>query len=98
MSRRRVTGVHLQKRTHEVGTRDEWKCRMCGRVTRVTDGETDHIIPLKDGGEDDRYDLSNLQWLCKLCHEVKTARDMGYVVKGCDVDGMPLDPASHWRK
>jgi hypothetical protein len=49
-------------------------CRSCiatGRVTAAT--EVDHIIPLHKGGQE--YQASNLQPLCKPCHELKTARE-----------------------
>lgn len=55
-----------------VKRRDMYTCQMCGRVTE--DGECDHIVPLSQGGADD---LGNLQWLCKPCHRVKTAKEGG---------------------
>ena len=41
----------------------------------------------------------NLQPLCHECHSRKTQADMGKAVcYGCDSNGWPLDPASHWQK
>lgn len=45
------------------------KCNRCGSRKRL---ERDHIIPLSKGGGDE---ASNLQWLCTICHDYKTARD-----------------------
>ena len=50
----------------------ELVCRKCGRAAEVTD----HIIPLSKGGTNER---SNLQALCKRCHDIKTAsKDGGF--------------------
>lgn len=51
--------------------RDEPLCRVCngeGRITSAT--QVDHIVPLSMGGNDDR---SNLQPICDLCHDEKSA-------------------------
>lgn len=48
---------------------------------------------------------TNLQGLCRECHSRKTAREnFGFGrdpsktrVVGCDADGNPLDPKSHWK-
>ena len=45
------------------------KCKRCGGRKRL---ERDHIIALSKGGSDE---ASNLQWLCTVCHDYKTARD-----------------------
>ena len=48
--------------------RDGYRCRACGRASRL---EVDHIVPLQWGG--DPYDLDNLQALCAFpCHREKT--------------------------
>jgi 5-methylcytosine-specific restriction protein A len=62
--------------------------------------EVDHIIPLSKGGT---YDRSNLQGLCRECHEKKTALEQGRKPReryacGVDVDGWPLDPQHPWRR
>lgn len=49
--------------------------------------EIDHIIPLERGGT---YADSNVQPLCKPCHEAKTALDRGYKSKAkIGLDGWP---------
>ena len=35
-------------------------------------GICDHILPVSEGGTDD---MSNLQTLCKACHDIKTAAE-----------------------
>lgn len=37
-------------------------CKICGRAGDI---EADHIIPVRDGGSSDRY---NIQPLCRLCN------------------------------
>jgi 5-methylcytosine-specific restriction enzyme A len=46
--------------------REEPECRSCGRPS----DETDHIVPLSDGGA--LWDRTNLQALCSDCHAAKT--------------------------
>jgi 5-methylcytosine-specific restriction protein A len=61
-------------------------CTSKGYVTAAT--ELDHIKALCNGGTNDD---SNLQGLCKTCHEDKTAADLGHKVKvTVGVDGWPL--------
>jgi len=43
-------------------------CRVCGRVSE----QVDHIIPVTEGGDNDR---ENLQALCTSCHSKKTRRE-----------------------
>jgi len=50
-----------------VKARDRGVCRKCKRP--APNGQTDHIINRARGGTND---LSNLQWLCRGCHSVKT--------------------------
>ncbi|MCK4624021.1 MAG: HNH endonuclease [Phycisphaerae bacterium] len=47
-------------------------CRICKRKPTT---EADHIVPIREGGA--RYDLANLQGLCKPCHSRKTATEDG---------------------
>lgn len=69
-------------------------CRYCnaqGLIVPAT--EVDH----RNGPADNR--LESLQPLCKPCHSRQTSKDMGKSVSmGCDVDGLPLDPAHPWSK
>lgn len=69
-------------------------CRYCkarGIVTPAT--EVDHI---HRDTSDNR--LEALQPLCKSCHSEKTAAEAeGRLMKGCDVNGYPLDPRHPWN-
>jgi hypothetical protein len=70
-------------------------CRHCaarGLLTEATD--VDHV-----SGDPGDNSSENLQPLCHECHSRKTASDQGKRVSmGCDVDGLPLDPAHPWAK
>lgn len=46
-------------------------CKARGHVTTAT--QVDHITPKADGGTDD---LSNLQAICRECHDAKTRGEM----------------------
>jgi 5-methylcytosine-specific restriction protein A len=57
--------------------REEILCRPCREANppRVAASvEVDHIVPLAQGGTDDR---SNLCGICIPCHRAKTARERG---------------------
>jgi len=53
-----------------VHERDNWACCSCGRVTMEL--ECDHIVNTAQGGTDD---MSNLQSLCKPCHNTKSLEE-----------------------
>lgn len=73
---------------------EEPLCRDCaarGLVTPATD--VDHM-----DNNGDNNARSNLAALCHSCHSIKTAEDMGKrTTRGCDVNGIPLDPNHHWN-
>lgn len=46
--------------------RDGWQCTRCGSRQRL---EVDHVVPLADGGTDDK---DNLRTLCRACHVAET--------------------------
>jgi 5-methylcytosine-specific restriction endonuclease McrA len=73
-------------------------CEHCLRrgITRAA-AHVDHIKPIEDGGAPTAED--NLQALCVQCHSRKTMIENGGKVRslGCDVNGMPLDPAHPWN-
>ncbi|SPA17227.1 Putative phage holin (fragment) [Cupriavidus taiwanensis] len=57
----------------------------------------DHVRPHR-GDRRLFLDRTNLQSLCKLCHDsVKQRMEHGQMV-GCSLDGMPLDPRHHWNR
>jgi len=67
-------------------------CLMRGHVTPATD--VDH-----DDGDPGNNARSNLVSRCHSCHSTKTMRERnGSTTHGCDVDGMPLDPAHPWNR
>ena len=66
----RIRGRQLQKIDARIAQRDEYTCRVCGRVT--VDGEVDHLTPLHLGGAESD---ENRQWLCLECHDAKTERE-----------------------
>lgn len=76
--------------------REEPLCRLCREIGRVRLAQVvDHIKPKSDGGTDER---ENLQPLCAHCHDsVKATLERTGRLKGCDVNGLPLDPTHHWR-
>ena len=78
-------------------------CRYCKEAGRVTPGSVvDHIVPIREAPER-RLDPSNLQTLCAgkgtpQCHNtIKAAEERGAGRRGCDADGMPIDPTHHWQ-
>jgi 5-methylcytosine-specific restriction endonuclease McrA len=54
-------------------------CRSCRVRVRPGSGHIDHIIPLQDGGT---HSFDNLQYLCKLHHGEKTAKENSARAKG----------------
>lgn len=81
--------------------REQPICPECERMGQYTAAnEVDHID--NDASNNDR---SNLIGLCKTHHSQKTARHEHFKrtgqwlpVKGCDINGIPLDPNHHWNK
>ncbi|WP_416339760.1 HNH endonuclease [Paracoccus sp. (in: a-proteobacteria)] len=61
----------------------------------------DHIVPVKRGGL--VWSPSNWMSVCQPCHNQKTHAERqgkAWVLpkhRGCDADGMPLDPAHPWH-
>jgi len=54
----RIRGGRLDRIRQRIMLRDNYTCRMCGRVT--AHGEVDHIVPLAVGGGNNE---ENLQYL-----------------------------------
>ena len=76
-------------------------CVRCGEVAVICD----HRVPHK-GDESLFYNPSNLDSMCKRCHDSKTAREDSSFAKGgkdyllgrCDEDGQPVDPMHPWNR
>ena len=80
--------------------RDGYRCVVPGCRTRAT--HVDHVIPRRRGGPDV---LSNLRSLCKEHDNQVMQGPSGQRrsggrphMKGCDADGMPLDPTHWWKQ
>jgi 5-methylcytosine-specific restriction endonuclease McrA len=71
-------------------------CEQLG-ITKAAD-TVDHIKPHR-GDPMLFWSVSNLQPLCKLCHDShKQRKEKSGILVGSDVDGWPVDPDSHWHK
>lgn len=83
---------HHQLRTHPL-------CAMCRDQGRLTPASVaDHKTPHK-GDTTLFYDPDNLQSLCKACHDgAKQQLERIGTLRGCDINGVPLDPGHAWRK
>lgn len=72
-------------------------CEACARRGRHMIAEhVDHVVSIASGGKAFPA-LDGLMALCPSCHSIKTnAKDRkggkGVAFKGCDVNGLPLDP------
>jgi 5-methylcytosine-specific restriction endonuclease McrA len=73
-------------------------CIMCEELGRVTAATVvDHIEPHK-GDMAKFWDSGNWAALCARCHNsAKQSFERTGILRGCDADGMPLDPNHRWR-
>ena len=67
----RIRGGRQRKIRQRIMLRDNYTCRMCGRVT--AHGEVDHVVPLHMGGVEGSD--ANLQYLCRGCHRLKSDQE-----------------------
>ena len=74
-------------------------CRMHQEIGRTALAVlVDHIRPHR-GDEALFWDEDNWQPLCTTCHNsIKQAEEKGGSVRGCDLDGVPLDRNHHWNQ
>ncbi len=72
-------------------------CALCGRPAT----DVHHVKALEDGGAP--FDECNLQCLCHECHarltqaETATRHGRPACLRGCGVDGQPVDPRHEWN-
>jgi len=72
-------------------------CETCTlRGCLIIASHVDHVVSIASGG-DAFPTMDGLRSLCPPCHSIKTnaldrAGGKGVAIKGCDVDGLPLDP------
>lgn len=72
-------------------------CETCERRGRkVIAGHVDHVVSIASGGHA-FPSMDGLRSLCPPCHSIKTnaldrSGGKGIAIKGCDVNGLPLDP------
>jgi 5-methylcytosine-specific restriction endonuclease McrA len=77
-------------------------CELCLGLARVEPATVvDHLVAISKGG-DPFPPLYALMALCVRCHNTKTrvVEQLGreFLVRGCDVHGMPVDPNHPWNK
>lgn len=71
-------------------------CETDGRMTWAT--IVDHITPHR-GDPILFWNADNWQSLCETHHNAaKQSEEKSGTVRGCDVDGIPLDPDHHWSE
>ena len=75
-------------------------CRMCEQIGKTTLATVvDHITPHRGDEELFWDEAGNWQGLCATCHSgAKAVLERTGKVKGCDLDGVPLDPGHHWNR
>lgn len=89
------------QRLRRAKLREEPLCKLCLDIGRVEPATVvDHLVAIKKGGEP-YPPLYALLSLCEFCHNTKTrvVEQLGrkFLVRGCDVHGMPLDPDHPWN-
>ena len=67
----RIRGRQLQRMRFDLWRKDP-HCRACRRLVRFENAIRDHIVNLREGGQDVE---SNTQILCRGCSDEKTARE-----------------------
>lgn len=71
---------------------------VCVRCRNRPSRHADHIVPVRVAPHL-RYARSNIQALCKICHDAITAAYEKRSLDGaCDIDGNPLDPWHPWAQ
>ena len=75
-------------------------CAMCQAVGKTTLGTVvDHVTPHHGDPELFWDEAGNWQSLCTSCHSgAKREFENTGRIRGCDIDGVPLDPGHHWNR
>lgn len=84
---------------------DNVLCVYCKRRGKLVPAEqVDHIQPHR-GDLTLFWDRTNWQGLCSSCGAEKSAREQAsyrtgqqITAKGCDAQGVPIDPSHHWNR
>jgi len=86
------------KKLRAIVLRESPLCHYCKQAGRVTVATTvDHATPIARGGE--FFDRANLRSACENCNYSKRDQtEDEFLVKGCDVNGIPLSPNHPWRQ
>lgn len=73
-------------------------CELCLQRGHVTPASVVHHIDPHRGDEAKFYDRSNLQSVCKTCHDgaCQQQEKSGHL-RGSDDEGLPLDPKHNWN-
>lgn len=73
-------------------------CKFCRQMGRTTAANVcDHITPHK--GDEAKFYGGPFQSLCKACHDgAKQSQDKTGRLRGCDVNGNPVDPNHTWHQ
>jgi 5-methylcytosine-specific restriction endonuclease McrA len=98
----RVYDTRRWQRLRRQKLRENPLCELCLKVNQIEPATVvDHLVALSAGG-DPYPPLYALLSLCDRCHNTKTrvVEQLGrdFMVRGCDVNGMPLDPNHPWNR
>ena len=73
-------------------------CAMCAKLGKITPATIADHIKAHRGDEELFFDGENLQSLCKTCHDgAKQQMEKSGTLRGCGLDGLPLDANHHWN-
>jgi len=97
----RLYGTQRWQRFRQHKLRRDPLCESCLQFGKIEPANVvDHRVPISAGG-DPFPPLDELASLCERCHNTKTrAEQLGetnWFYKGCDINGMPLDPRHPWN-
>jgi 5-methylcytosine-specific restriction enzyme A len=74
-------------------------CADCAKRGKTAPARIVDHIRAHRGNEDLFFDERNLQSLCKPCHDgAKQQLEKSGTVRGCGLDGLPLDGNHYWNR